>query len=345
MLKMAVQKISSGENLSFAETYDSVGEIIGGKAPDALIAAFLTSLRVKGEVPDEISGGARCLLDNARRINKQGVYCVDPVGTGGDGTGTFNISSMSALIAAAAGARIAKHGNRAVSSRCGSADFFESLGIDINLEPDQAQNCLDETGFTFLYAPVYHPAMKNAAPVRRQLGIRTIFNLLGPLANPAGAGGMLLGVCSAQLLAYMAEALHNLGLERAMVVHGHDGSDEISLTGPTDICEISDGRLQTYTVCPEDFGLARCSLADIAGGSSQDNVRILEQLLLGDTGPNRDVILFNTGAVLAISGLAENLEKGIDLAARTIDSGKAGQKLDQLRHFSPAGTRDGREDL
>lgn len=333
MIAQAIQKISEGQNLTQQEACESIHDMFTGMATEIQIAAFLVGMRVKGETADEITGGVRSLFQVANRIHPAVGCCVDVVGTGGDAADTFNISSAAALVAAAAGAKIAKHGNRAVSSRCGSADVFEALGFDLQLTPAEACVCLEQHGFVFLFAPVYHPAMKQVAPVRRQLGVRTLFNLLGPLANPADVSRMLLGVCEAGLMRFMAEALRSLGYTRAWIVHGHDQSDEISLTGPTDYLELQDGRIKTGVLLPEQLGLQCCRPADLTGGAPAENARLIKAVLAGQPGAARDAVLLNAAVAIYLAGLAVSPADGLILARRAVDSGAARSKLEQLCRF------------
>jgi anthranilate phosphoribosyltransferase len=333
MIEQAIRKISERMDLSQEETFETVNEIFSGQASEAQIAGFLIGLRVKGETADEITGGVNSLMAAAVRINPDVPGCVDPVGTGGDKTGTFNISSTAALVACGAGANVAKHGNRSVSSRSGSADLFEALGLDLSLTPDEARQCLEQTGFTFLFAPVYHPAMKYAAPVRRQLGVRSLFNLLGSLANPAGARSMLVGLCEPALLPYMAQTLSALGVQRAMVVSGRDHADEISLSAPTDYFELDDGRITRGVLSPEQFGLPRASLDEVKGGTPDENARIVEAILAGQLGAPRNIVLLNAAATLYVAGLTSSMAEGMKMARRSIDTGEAYQKLQELRRF------------
>ena len=333
MIEQIIKKISEGKSLSQQESFAAVSEIVGGQASDVQIAAFLVGLRVKGETVAEIAGGVKSLLAAAVRIQPQVDSCVDIVGTGGDCTGTFNISSAAALVAAGAGACVAKHGNRSVSSRSGSADVFEALGLDLTLSPADAAQCLEKNGFTFLFAPVYHPAMRHAAPVRRQLGVRSLFNLLGPLANPAGADCMLVGVCDAGLLEFMAETLRELGVKRALVVCGRDGADEISLSGPTDYCELNGNEICKGVLTPEEFGLEPAPLDAIRGGDPAENARLIELILSGALGPAREIVLLNAGATLYIAGKANSIGQGVAMARNAIDSGAARQKLAILLRF------------
>ena len=343
MIAQAIRKISEGRNLTQQETCESVHEMFTGLATDIQIAAFLVGLRVKGETADEITGGVRSLFQVANRIHPAVGCCVDVVGTGGDAADTFNISSAAALVAAAAGARVAKHGNRAVSSRCGSADVFEALGLDLQLTPAEACACLEQQGFVFLFAPVYHPAMKQVAPVRRQLGVRTLFNLLGPLANPADVTSMLLGVCEENLMRFMAEALRSLGYARAWIVHGHDQSDEISLTGPTDYLELQDGRIRAGVLLPEQLGLQRCRPSDLTGGAPAENARLIRSVLDGRPGAVRDAVLLNAAVALYLAGSASTPADGLTQARRAVDSGAARNKLEQLCRFraAAAGQKEG----
>jgi anthranilate phosphoribosyltransferase len=310
-------------------------EIMTGAAHEIQIAAFLVGLRTKGETAAEISGGARCLREAALPV-RSNRSCLDIVGTGGDQAGTFNLSSAAALLAAASGATVAKHGNRAVSSRCGSADVFEALGFDLGLTPDQAAQNLEESGFVFLFAPTYHPAMRHAAPVRRLLGIRTIFNLLGPLANPVRPAALLLGVCTHGLLDDMAAALLELGVAHAWVVHGQDQSDEISLAGPTEYREIRAGRITSGILLPEDLGLPRCRTQDLSGGNPPENALLIERLLGGEPGPALNAVLLNAAVALYLAGLAASPQAGLGIARQTIASGTARRKLAQWRQGGSA---------
>jgi anthranilate phosphoribosyltransferase len=340
MIAQAIKKIAEKKDLTRQETFEAVGEIMGGEASEAQIAAFLVGLRVKGETAEEITGGVQSLLAAANRITPGVAGCVDIVGTGGDCTGTFNISSTAALVAAGAGACVAKHGNRSVSSQSGSADLFEALGLDLALTPSEARQCLETHGFTFLFAPVYHPAMRHAAPVRRQLGVRSLFNLLGPLANPAGPSSMLIGVCDPALLAYMAETLKTLGVRRALVVSGRDGTDEISLAEPTDYCELKDGLISRGVMTPEQFGLNRACLAAVGGGTPAANARLAEAILAGQAGAPRDIVLLNAAVTLYLSDVADSIDAGLAMARQSIDSGAARQKLAavrQVRHLPTGG--------
>jgi len=310
--------------------------LMSGDATPVQIAGFITALRVKGETAEEISGMARAARELATPIPVDGEGLLDVVGTGGDGTGTFNISTLSAIVAAACGARVAKHGNRAASSLCGSADVLEALGVEIDLAPEQAARCLAETGITFLFAPVYHPSFRFAALPRRELGIRTVFNILGPLCNPAGAGRQALGVADAGLAAAMADVLARLGVERALVFHSADGMDELSTSGPSRVIEVLEGRRQEYELDPGELGLAEAPIEAVRGGSAEDNARIAREVLDGAEGPRRDIVLLNTAAALRAAGIAEGWREGIEMAAGAIDSGRARDLLARWAAFSQA---------
>lgn len=334
MIEQAIKILAEGSDLDVSQAYGAMNQIMEGEATDVQIAAFLIGLRVKGETADEMTGGARSLSEKCVRIHPQVPFCVDPVGTGGDRTGTFNISSTAAIIASAAGACVAKHGNRSVSSRSGSADLYESLGINIQIPPRAVEMCIEQLGFGFMFAPVFHPAMRHASSVRRQLGVRTIFNILGPLSNPACAGGQVLGVYDARIMPFVARTLVNLGVSRAMIVHGTDGSDEITTTGETLVMEIRDGAITEYLLVPEDFGLRRSTLADIQGGSPEENARITRDILAGRQGPARDVTILNAAATIYVGKAAATMAEGIALAAEAIDSGAALRQLDRIAAFT-----------
>jgi anthranilate phosphoribosyltransferase len=331
MLNQVIRKISEGKHLSEAEAFAAVNEIMSGEADAVEIAAFLTGLRVKGETVSEITGATRSMRDFGVRIHPNVDFLVDPVGTGGDQTGTVNISSAAALVAAAAGAKVAKHGNRSVSSKCGSADFFEKLGLDINLSPEEVQRCIETYGFGFMYAPTFHPAMRHAAPVRRQLGIRTLFNILGPLSNPAGAQGQVIGVHDAAIMPFIAETLRAIGVLHALVVHGSDHTDEITISGETYVTELKDGQITSGIIRPEDFGLTPAPLESIRGDSPEDNVRIILAAFRGEAGPVRDVILMNAAATVYVGQKAASLQEGFEKARQAIDSGAVLCLIDQLR--------------
>jgi anthranilate synthase component 1 len=331
-LQDLIDKVVNQYHLEEKEAEEAMAQIMSGEATSAQIAALITALRLKGETVDEITGFARAMRAHGKkiRVNKR---LVDIVGTGGDRSFTFNISTTTAFVAAAAGLPVAKHGNRAVSSKCGSADVLEALGVNMALTPAQVERCLEENGICFLFAPVFHEAMKHAVGPRREIGIRTVFNLLGPLTNPADAKVQLVGVYHPHLTGVMARVLRSLGVERAMVVHG-DGLDEISHTGETRVSELMGGEIRTYYLSPEDIGLKRGKLADICGGNAEDNARMTRDVLSGKPGPCRDVVLMNAAAALFVGGKVESLREGVELAAQVIDSGAALRKLEDLVAFT-----------
>jgi len=334
MIKEALSKVVGGKDLTMAEAEGVMTEIMQGEATPAQIAGFLVALRIKGETADEIAGCARAMRRSAIAVvPKQGAL-VDTCGTGGDGTSTFNISTTVAFVVAGAGLAVAKHGNRSVSSLCGSADLMQALGVKLELSAEQVAGCIDEVGIGFMFAPLLHPAMKHAIGPRRELGLRTIFNILGPLANPAQARRQLLGVYSPDLTETMAEVLRTLGSEDAFVVHGADGLDEFSTTGVNRVSRLHDGRVETYSLDPRELGLAGASLNDLAGSTVEENVVITRALLGGERGPKRDVVLLNAAAALVAGGGADTLEEGLALAAEAIDSGAALRKLEALAELS-----------
>ena len=334
MIKEALSKIVSGSDLTLAEAREVMREIMRGEATQAQIGAFLTALRMKGETVDEIAGCAQAMRESAIAVKPKRNQLVDTCGTGGDGSGTFNISTTVAFVAAGAGLAVAKHGNRSVSSRCGSADLLQALGVNLELTPEQVAQCIDEVGIGFLFAPKLHPAMRYALAPRQEIGLRTIFNILGPLSNPAQTKRQLLGVYHSDLTELMAEVLLALGAEHAFVVHGADGLDELSVTGLNKISRLHDGDIETYYLDPQDLGLPRAKLSDLAGGSVEDNAAITKALLAGKDGPKRDVILLNAAAVLIAGGKASSFSEGLKLAAEAIDNGSAQRKLHQLVEFS-----------
>jgi anthranilate phosphoribosyltransferase len=334
MIKEALTKIVSCNDLTIDEAREVMKEIMQGQATPAQIGAFLTGLRMKGETAEEIAGCAQAMRENAIQVRPKQHTVVDTCGTGGDGSGTFNISTTVAFVAAGAGLAVAKHGNRSVSSQCGSADLLQGLGVNLEISAEQVASCIDEVGIGFLFAPLLHPAMKHALGPRREIGLRTIFNILGPLSNPAGAKRQLLGVYDSSLTELMAEVLRSLGSEHAFVVHGADGLDELSVTGTNKISQVCDGQIKTYYLNPQELGLPKASLTDLAGGTCEDNVNITKAVLEGDHGPKRDVVLLNTAAVLIAGGKATSFEEGLVLAAASIDSGNARRKLDQRVEFS-----------
>jgi anthranilate phosphoribosyltransferase len=333
MIKEAINMLVGGMDLSEKEMTECMNEIMEGKATDAQIGSFLTALRYKGETVQEITGAARVMREKATRI-KAPEGTLDTCGTGGDMAGTFNISTTTALVVASCGVPVAKHGNRSVSSKCGSADVLEALGIKVDLKPEAVERCLSETGFAFMFAPMFHPAMKYAIGPRKEMGIRTIFNILGPITNPAGAKRQVLGVFASRLTDTLCEVLGNLGAEDAMVVHGEDGLDEITISDGTKVSRWKDGKVVNSIISPEDFGLNTAELDSIAGSGLEENARITEGVLSGENGPKRDVVLMNSAASLVVAGKASDLNEGYGVAAEAIDSGAAAKKLAQVREFS-----------
>ncbi len=332
-LQGLIDKVVNMYHLAEGEAQSAMTLIMSGEATPAQIAALITALRLKGETVEEITGFARAMRDWGKKI-RANRRLVDIVGTGGDRRFTFNISTTTAFVAAGAGLPVAKHGNRSVSSKCGSADVLEALGVNVALAPVQVERCLEETGICFLFAPVFHESMKNAAGPRREIGIRTVFNLLGPLTNPAGAQVQLVGVYEPNLTGVMARVLRSLGVERAMVVHGEDGLDEITHTGKTRVSELVKGEIRTYYLTPENLGLKRGMLEDICGGTAGENAQITKDVLSGRRGPCRDVVLMNAAAALLVGEKVETLCDGVELAAQVIDSGAALRKLEELVAFT-----------
>ncbi|HEX9933749.1 MAG TPA: anthranilate phosphoribosyltransferase [bacterium] len=329
-IKQAIEKTVRLKSLSESEAYATAGQIMEGKATDAQIAALLVSMRHKGESVEEITGFARAMRDRATPVAAGSDSLVDTCGTGGDGSGTFNVSTLSALVAAGAGCRVAKHGNRSVSSQCGSADVFEALGVKVDLQPEAISRCIDEAGIGFLFAPNLHKAMKHAIGPRREIGIRTVFNILGPLTNPAGAKRQLLGVFDGGLTDRLACVLKELGSEHVMVVHGEDGLDEITLTCGTLVTELKDGEISRYRIEPESFGFRRSSEEALKGGDAETNAGIARKVLEGRPCPARDTVLLNAGAVVYVGGKAASISEGIRLAKESVDSGAAMQALERL---------------
>ncbi|MDP2989842.1 MAG: anthranilate phosphoribosyltransferase [Kiritimatiellota bacterium] len=329
MIKEAIQTLVSGKSLTREEAAAVMEEVMEGKATPSQLGAFLTALRMKDETADEIAGLASVMRAKAIRVTVSEPV-LDIVGTGGDNAGTFNISTAAALVAAGAGAKVAKHGNRAASSQCGSADVLETLGVKIDLPAEGVQRCIEEAGIGFMFAPAFHPAMKHAAPTRREIGIRTVFNILGPLTNPAHAEYMVIGVPGKELQDKIALALPHMGVEHALVVHGEDGLDEITITGETAISEIKGGEISRYSITPEDFGLSRAGSSALKGGTAAENAAILRSVLGGAPGPRRDVVLLNAAAGLVAGNLATTLRQGVALAKEVIDSGRAMLKLEKL---------------
>lgn len=346
MIVDALHRIANHcESLSREEARAVMSEVLTGKCTDAQIGALLVALHMKGETVEEIVGFAEAIRHAATPLEIAGNSTidvsgterdalVDTCGTGGDASGTFNISTATALVAAGAGVRVAKHGNRSVTSKCGSADVMEALGVNITLPPSQIAACLQEVGIAFLFAPAMHSAMKYVQPARRELRLRTVFNLLGPLTNPANASAQVVGVYSDDLVEKLAEALSMLGLHRAMVVHGSDGLDEITISGTTRVAEVRDGQVRTYEVTPEEFGLTRAPLEAISGGDAPENARIIQEILSGKKSPCRDVVLLNAAATLVAAGRANHLSEAMPMATKSIDSGAAQAKLEGLVAFT-----------
>ncbi len=329
MIHQAIHRILSGQNLSLEETREVMLQMMEGRATDAQIGAFLAAMRLKGETIDEITAGAEIMREKCMKLTP-GTDVLDIVGTGGDELFTFNISTVSAFVVAAAGVPVAKHGGRSVSSKCGSADLLEALGVNINLTAGQSEKVLAETGICFMLAQVYHAAMKHVAPVRRELGVRTLFNILGPLSNPAGATLQLLGVYDENLVEPLANVLLKLGVKRAMVVHGHDGLDEITLTGTSTICEVADGYLNSYFITPEQFGLGRCHIEELVGGTPEENAVIAGSILAGEKGPKRDIVVLNAACCIYMGKNDVTMRECVRIAQQLLDDGSAQRKLEEF---------------
>jgi len=336
VIQGALQTLLDGRDLSRAEARAVMGEVMAGEATPAQIAGFLVALRAKGETAGEIAGCAEAMRAHVLEVRPQRDDLVDTAGTGGDAAGTFNISTAAALVAAAAGAAVAKHGNRAVSSASGSADVLEALGFELELPPERIARSIDELGFGFLFAPAHHPAMRHAAAVRRELATRTVFNVLGPLTNPAGARSQVVGVYSPALVRVIADVLASLGARRAFVVHGAHGIDELSPAGPNLVCEVVAGTVIERTIDPVELGVPRCSPEELAGGSPSDNATTIREVFAGADGGRRSAILLNAAGAIAAGGLAHDLREGLALAREALNSGAAGERLEQLVAFSRA---------
>jgi len=331
MIKEAIQSLIEGKSLTYEEAYFVMGEIMGGEATPAQIGAFLTALRVKGETADEIAGLASAMRNKAIHVNVSGP-AIDIVGTGGDGCGSFNISTAAAIVAAGAGLKVAKHGNRGATSRCGSADVLAALGVKIDLPAEAVAECVEKTGVGFMYAPAYHPAMKYAAPVRKELGIRTVFNILGPLTNPAGVQHILLGVPGAELVDKIASVLCRLGTRHGMVVHGKDGLDEISISGKSIVREVNGDRLSSaYEVSPESFGFKKADIAEIKGGTPSENAATIMCILDGEKGVPRDIVVINAAAALIAADVTADKKEAVKIAEESIDSKRAKNILERLK--------------
>jgi len=334
MIKEAIAKVTANRNLTEAEAETAMREIMQGEATDAQIAAYITGLRMKGETVEEITGSARVMREKAVHVKLNAPFQVDTCGTGGDMSHTFNISTTAAFVVASAGVAVAKHGNRSVSSKSGSADVLQALGINIEIPSHRVEECLSEVGIAFLFAPLMHQAMKFAIGPRREIGIRTVFNLLGPLTNPAGVTSQIMGVYSADLTGMLARVLGNLGSTHAYVVHGMDGLDEITTTDRTKVSELRDGEVNDYFIHPSDFDLPAGTPADLKGGDAKANAVLTLEVLKGEKGPKRDIVVLNAAAGLAAAGKAKDIRDGVRIAAESIDSGAALKKLEELKKFT-----------
>ncbi len=335
MILSAIRALTEGHHLSEAVAAEAMEAIMSGDSTPAQTAAFLMGLRMKGETSEEIAGLARVMRAHALKVTTRWPELLDTCGTGGAGFQTFNVSTTSAFVAAGAGAKVAKHGNRGMSNPCGSFDVLEALGIDIQLSPEAVGRCIDAVGVGFMFAQMFHPAMRHAAPVRREIGVRTVFNLLGPLTNPANACYQIIGAPRPDLTVTLAEALLALGAKRAMVVHGEPGLGEISTLGPTHVAEVNEGRVTKRMLTPEDLGLSRADEAAVRGGSPQENADVTRALLQGADGPKRELLLVNAGAALVVTGQADDFRDGMAQAARSIDSGAAWDRVEALKAFAP----------
>ena len=334
MFKEHLAKIISRTDLNEAEMSQMITEIFSGDITDAQVGAFMAALATKGETFEELAGAAKAMRRKALRIQSSATTVVDTCGTGGDGAKTFNISTTTAFVVAGCGITVAKHGNRSVSSQCGSADLLESLGVNLNTAPEIVEEAVQEIGIGFLFAPLYHSAMRYAANARKEVGLRSVFNMLGPLTNPAAANCQLLGVYAPELTEMFAHALQLLGTKRAFVVHGHDGLDEISVCAPTRVSELNDGMIRTYDISPEQFFEEQADPEMLVGGTPDENAEITRKILGGEKGPKRDVVLLNTSAALVAAGKAEDFQAGIALAEAAIDEGAATDKLESLIRFT-----------
>ncbi len=333
MIKEAIIKLTNKENLSYEEAKAVMNEIMSGEASDVQKSAYLTALTMKGETIDEITGSAEEMRNHAVQLSHEGDV-LEIVGTGGDKSDSFNISTTSSLVIASAGVPVAKHGNRAASSKSGAADVLESLGVNITISPRKSAELLQNIGICFLFAQSYHTAMKYVGSIRKELGIRTIFNILGPLANPASANLQVMGVYDESLVEPLAKVLSNLGVKRALVVYGQDRLDEISASAETSVCEVKDGKFKSYTISPEQFGLTRCKKEELTGGTPDENAAITKAVLAGEQGARRTAVVLNAGAGLYVAGKADSIEAGVRLAEELIDSGKAEKKLEEFVKYS-----------
>jgi anthranilate phosphoribosyltransferase len=329
-IQQAIRAVTERQDLGNQEMRQVMRQIMTGEASPAQIGGFLIGLRMKGETVDEIAAAAAVMRELASGVELSGEHLVDIVGTGGDGSNTFNISTTCTFVVAAAGGKVAKHGNRSVSSKSGAADLLEAAGVRLDLSPEQVARCVNEIGVGFMFAPMHHSAMKHAIGPRKEMGVRTIFNVLGPLTNPAGVPNQLLGVFSAELDEPLAEVLRQLGSQHVLVVRSDDGMDEISIGAPTQVAELKDGRIDSYTIQPEDFGLQRADIAALAVDGAEQSLAIVRKVLAGEPGPARDIVLLNAGAAIYAADLTESMAAGVARAAEVIDSGAAAAKLDAL---------------
>lgn len=335
MIQEFIKKLVDKNNLTRDESVIAMEEIMNGVATPSQIAALITALRIKGETVDEISGFSFVMRNHALKLEVKSKYFVDTCGTGGDSSGTFNISTICAFVAAGAGVIVAKHGNRSISSKCGSADLLESLGVKIDISPEKVADSIDSIGIGFIFAPLFHQAMKFAGPTRKEIGIRTVFNILGPVSNPANTKGQLMGVYSSQLVETMAQVLKNQGCEEAFVVHGMDGIDEISISDKTKVSHLKNGVITNYFIEPDDFGINKASFDSVKGSGIKENAEIARNILNGSLkGSKRDIVLLNSAAVLVVGKKASNISEGIMIANNSIDSGAAGKKLEELIKFT-----------
>lgn len=333
MIKEAILKVVNGNDLNAKEAYGAMDEIMSGEASEVQMSAYLTALSMKGETIEEITASTKAMRAHCvKLLNDEEV--LEIVGTGGDGSNTFNISTTSSIVISAAGVPVAKHGNRSASSKCGAADVLEALGVNIYIEPEKSLKILKEINLCFLFAQNYHLAMKFVAGVRKELSIRTIFNILGPLTNPAGATMQVLGVYDESLVKPLCEVLKNVGIKSALSVYGQDGLDEISVSDKTSVCELRDGRLKCYEIAPEDFGMGRCSKEDLVGGNPRENAEITLSILNGQKGPKRNAVVLNSAAALYVAGKADSIEDGVRLASEIIDSGRAKKQLEKFIEYT-----------
>jgi len=333
-MQAAIKAVTEAKNLTADEMTSVMRTIMTGEATQAQIGGFLIGLRMKGETVDEIASAAKVMRELATGVKVTGEHIVDIVGTGGDGSNTFNISTACTFVVAAAGGTVAKHGNRSVSSKSGSADLLEAAGVKLDLNAEQVARCINEVGVGFMFAPMHHSAMKHAIGPRKEMAVRTIFNVLGPLTNPAGAPNQLLGVFSDELVEPLAEVLGKLGSNHVLVVHAQDGMDEISIGSPTNVAELKNGKITTYTITPEQFGIERADVASLAVNGADDSLTVVKSVLNNQVGPAKDIVVLNAGAAIYAAGLADSLEAGIKKADEVIASGKAAEKLDALVELS-----------